>query len=154
MSALNRIVDAFDSTIGENNNDDILTALDNIADAIENSSGSDRNDFVVTLSSMINEQTGKTIYIVDKTNSEIYNAASAGENIKLIRFFTDGDDISHYYYYKLNYVVPNEAQFSLIYNPEPGESDAELLVYMYFVTIKRDEVIFEPCSTAISVVVY
>lgn len=39
MSALNRIVDAFDGTDGGNNNDDMLTALDNIADAIENGSG-------------------------------------------------------------------------------------------------------------------
>ena len=39
MSALNRIIDAFDGNPKDNHNDDMLTALDNIADVIESTGG-------------------------------------------------------------------------------------------------------------------
>lgn len=39
LSALNRIIDAFDGNPRDNHNDDMLTALDNIADVIESTGG-------------------------------------------------------------------------------------------------------------------
>lgn len=70
MSALNRIVDAFDGTTGGNNNDDMLTALDNIADAIENGSqggGSTGGVMIVHAIYEPNEDTGEGDFTLDKT---------------------------------------------------------------------------------------
>lgn len=87
LSALNRIVDAFDGTTGGNNNDDMLTALDNIADAIENGSqgggGSTGGVMVVHLN-------GNRL---DKTWQEISDAMKSGMPVMVNSVVEDEDSL-------------------------------------------------------------
>lgn len=80
MSALNRIVDAFDGTDGGNNNDDILAALDNIADAIENGSqgGGGSTGGVMVVHATFNWDVEPVSVTLDKTFEEIVDYVENG----------------------------------------------------------------------------
>ena len=93
MSALNRIVDAFDGTAGGNNNDDMLTALDNIADAIENGSqgggggGSTGGVMVVKT-----EFDGMGHDVFDHTWNEMFNSMANGVPVVVCAVSVDDFD--------------------------------------------------------------
>jgi len=77
LTALNRIVDAFDGIPGHNSSvDDLLTALDAIADAIENNagSGSGNSNILIVHSRVTSNDENETVFTLDKTWKEIYDA--------------------------------------------------------------------------------